>query len=141
MENVNVRNDLNEMVKTINFREDDNYRYGRRAVCKVRLFNDYVLEFVDKECGLYDLIQSLTALAGKNSIKSVRLVEKEKKNQLDLIEDVGDDGKNTFVCVLFTLSDDSEHYLFPARKFTDRGILDNYYSLFKLQKKNEKKGV
>lgn len=135
-----VREDLNEMVKSIGMKLEDG-RYGRQSICVVKLFNGEVINFVDKNCALYDLLNSYVKLGGKDYIKSKKMEERIKNQKVDTVDDdIGDDGLSTYICVVYTLEDGTEQFLFPSRKFTDRKIIDNYYKLFKKQKQ-ENKGV
>ena len=75
---VKIRKDLNDMVLKIKFEEVGSKNYKRMA-CMVTLFTGKQLEFSDKE-GIYDLFVSYSDLGEKDFLKSVKLVEEQKKN-------------------------------------------------------------
>lgn len=132
METVKLREDLNDMVKSIEFKRIKT-RYNSRDVAVVTLFNDETIEFKDSE-GLYDLFMTYRKVGQTNFIKSKKMVEEYKSGSVDIIEDQ-DEQTNTYVCVLFELINGQKYRLFPARRFVDRKIIDLYYDLFKKQKK------
>lgn len=132
-----VREDLNDMVTSIKFSKIEN-RYGNdRFVSRVKLFNGESIDFNDKD-GLHELLVSFSKSGIEKPIKSVKLVEEVKKSKVDTFDGEVDDAFNTYICVLYELIDDSVFRLFPARKYVDRRIIDNYYRLYKSQ--NVKKG-
>ncbi len=139
-ENVNVRKDLNEIVTVIGMKSPENDRFGR-SVCVVKLINGQVLQFRDKD-GFYDLLKSYE-LAGKKRadfIKSKELVEELKKSDEDN-DDMQEVGKNTYICVKYTLIKDGTekvYRLFPSRR-VDYDIIDNCYDFYKQHKKETKK--
>lgn len=129
MEEIKVRKDLNEIVKSIGFVTIKNTRYGDRHVCNVKLFNDKVIEYRDTE-NLYDLFQSYTELYGADFIKSKELVEELKTDENGQVV-----GK--YICVKYIIADDEgEHvYRMFASNFNSNTIIDNYYKLYKKNKK------
>lgn len=131
-ETIKVRNDLNEMVKSIEFKRIKT-RYNFRDVAVVTFFNDETIEFKDSE-GLYDLFLAYRKVGQSNFIKSKKLIEEYKSGSVDIIEDQ-DEQTNTYVCVLFELENGQKYRLFPARRYVDRKIIDLYYDLFKKNKK------
>ena len=142
-EKVVVRKDLNEIVNLIGMKSPENDKFGRSA-CIVKLVNGQVLQFRDKD-GFYDLLKSFE-LAGKKRedfIKSKELVEELKKNNEENLDDMAEEGKNTYICVKYTLIKDGvekAYRLFPSRR-VDYDIIDNCYDFYKKQKKETKKEV
>ena len=125
------------MVKKIQFEEVGTKNYPRKA-CVVTLFTGKKIEFTDKD-GIYDLFVSYQALGDKDFIKSVRLVEEEKKVENSVDFDMDDDVKsNTFFCVLYELKNGQAYRLFASKKFAKQMII-NYYDLFKRQQAEQKK--
>lgn len=131
-EMVNLRNDINEMVKSIEFKRIKT-RYNFRDVAVVTFFNDEIVEFKDT-AGLYDLFMAYRKVGQTNFIKSKKLIEEYKSGSVDIIEDQ-DEKSNTYVCVLFELADGKKYRLFPARHYVDRQIIDVYYDSYKKMKK------
>lgn len=129
---VKLREDINDMVKSIEFKRIKT-KYNFRDVAVVTFFNNEVVEFKDSE-GLYDLFLAYRKSGQNNFIKSKKLVEEYKTGAVDIIEDQ-DEQTNTYVCVLFELTDGQKYRLFPARRYVDRKIIDLYYNLFKTNKK------
>ena len=127
-----LRNDINEMVKRIEFKRIKT-RYNFRDVAVVTFFNDEIIEFKDSE-GLYDLFMAYRKVGQTNFIKSKKLIEEYKSGSVDIIEDQ-DEQTNTYVCVLFELDNGQKYRLFPARRYVDRKIIDLYYDLYKKNKK------
>ena len=119
-----VRKDLNEIVKNINFKKIKN-KFGERNVCNVTLFNDEIIEFKDSE-NLYELFQSYIKCGETDFIKSKELVEEIKT------DDEGNE-VSTYICVKYTLTDDSIYRLFVT-KYNSNKIIDNYYKLYKVKK-------
>lgn len=134
--NVKVREDLNDMVSDISFKKIKT-RYNERKVTQVTLFNGEVIEFKDSE-GLYDLFMSYRNIGETDFIKSKRLVEETRSTAVDITDDQVDESTGTYICVLFELKNGKIYRLFPSRKFTDRGIIDNYYNLFKKKQAEQK---
>lgn len=134
-EEVKVRKDLNGMVKSIKLKTETN-KYGERTVCIVTLFNNETIQFNDTD-GVYDLLKSYKVSGEKGYIKSMELVECVKNAEVDLLEDVANDGTSTYICVLFTLADGGTYRLFPSKKFVARKIIDNYYKQWKNQNKSK----
>jgi len=126
---ITIREDLNEIVKDIRFKVIEN-KFGTRKVVNVVLFNDEIVEFADKE-NIYELFQSFIKCGETDFIKSKELVEEFKLD--DMEEKVG-----TYICVKYTLKDDSTYRLFTS-KFSSNKIIDNYYKLYKNTKKIETK--
>lgn len=120
MEEIKVRENLNDMVKKIELKRISN-KYGDRDICKVTLFNNEVIEFKDKD-GLYDLIASYKKCGITDAVVSCRLVEEVKT------DDVGEQ-LSKFVCVAYTLKDGSIYRMFVS-KFASLKIIDNYWGLF-----------
>lgn len=123
-----IRKDLNDMVTNIVLKKIKT-RYNERNVCEVTLFNGEKFEFKDTE-GLYDLFASYKKIGKFDGlIKSRKLVEEEKKD--GTMDGIVDEATNTYVCVLYELSNGRTFRLFLNRPFVDKMILDNYYDLFK----------
>ena len=131
-EMVKLRNDIDEIVKSIEFKRIKT-RYNFRDVAVVTFFNDEIIEFKDSE-GLYDLFMAYRKVGQTNFIKSKKLIEEYKSGSVDIIEDQ-DEQTNTYVCVLFELDNGQKYRLFPARRYVDRKIIDLYYDLYKNNKK------
>lgn len=127
MDKIIVREDLNIIVKGINLKKIKN-KFGERNVCVVTLFNDEVIEFKDNE-NLYELFQSYIKCGEADFIKSKELVEEVRKDEEE--NEIG-----TYICVKFTLKDESVYRLFVS-KFNSNKIIDNYYKLYKNSKKVE----
>lgn len=129
MENLKIREDLNDIVKNIGFKHIEN-KFGERNVCLVKLFNDKVIEFKDSD-GTAEVLQSYADLGEKDYIESKKLVEELKTDE---------EGNNVgnYICVKYSLKDGSVYRLF-ASKFTSNKVIDNYYTLYKKLQKNEKK--
>lgn len=126
--NVVVREDLNDMVKSINFKTISN-KFGERHVVEVRLFNGKVLEFKDDK-KLFEIIMSFRDIGDENFLKSKKLVEELNINE---------DGEilGTYICVRYELTDGTKVVLFATDSFSTRKILDNYYKQFKETRKSE----
>lgn len=127
MEKIVVREDLNDIVKAINLKKIKN-KFGERNVCVVTLFNDEVVEFKDNE-NLYELFQSYMKCGETDFIKSKELVEELRKDEENNV--IG-----SYICVRYTLKDDSVYRLFVS-KFNSNKIIDNYYKLYINSKKVE----
>lgn len=132
-EMIKIREDLNDMVKDISFKNIKT-RYNERKVAVVTLFNDETVEFKDSE-GLYDLFMAYRKTGHEKFIKSKMLVEEAKTGAVDILDGQVDDELSTYVCVLFELENGRKYRLFPARKYADRSIIDLYYENFKAQQK------
>ena len=117
-----VREDLNDMVKSINFKTISN-RFGERHIVEVTLFNGKVLEFKDDK-KLFEICMSFKDIGETEFIKSKRLVEELNVNE---------DGEvlGTYICVRYELCDGTKVVLFATDSFSTRKILDNYYKQFK----------
>lgn len=126
--NVMVREDLNDMVKSINFKTISN-KFGERHVVEVRLFNGKVLEFKDDK-KLFEICMSFRDIGDENFLKSKKLVEELNVNE---------DGEilGTYICVRYELCDGTKVVLFASDSFSTRKILDNYYKQFKELRKSE----
>lgn len=131
-----VRNDLNDMVKSIEFKRVTT-RYNSRDIARVTLFNNEVVEFKDTE-GLYDLFMAYRNIGKSNFIKSKTLVEEVKNGIVDILDGQVDENTNTYICVLFELENGQKYRLFPSRRYVDRKIIDLYYEQFKQQKAQAK---
>ena len=117
-----VREDLNDMVKSINFRTISN-RFGERHIVEVTLFNGKILEFKDDK-KLFEICMSFKDIGETNFLKSKKLVEELNINE---------DGEilGTYICVRYELCDGTKVVLFASDSFSTRKILDNYYKLYK----------
>ena len=128
MEKIEVRKDLNEIVKNVCFAEVKS-SYGTRHPLRIRLEDGTAqgktLEFRDKD-GVYDAIQSYVTLGEKDFIKSKQLVEEIKVD-----EEGNETGK--YVCIKYELADGNVFRFFPERP--QLIVIDN---LYKLYKKNQK---
>lgn len=135
VENIKIREDLNDIVKDISFKKIKT-RYNERNVAQVTLFNDEVVEFKDSE-GLYDVFMAYRRTGRTDFIKSKRLVEEAKSGSVDILDGQVDEELSTYVCVLFEIIDDEnivrKYRLFPSRRYSDRRIIDIYYKEFKKQ--------
>ena len=125
-----VRADLNDMVKSINFRTISS-RFGDRHVVDVTLFNGKVVEFKDDK-KLFEICMSFKDIGETDFVKSKKLVEELNIN---------DDGEvlGTYICVRYELCDGTKVVLFASDSFSTRKILDNYYKLYKETHKTAKK--
>jgi len=123
-----VREDLNDMVKSINFKTISN-RFGERHIVEVTLFNGKVLEFKDDK-KLFEICMSFKDIGESNFLKSKKLVEELNINE---------DGEvlGTYICVRYELCDGTKVVLFASDSFSTRKILDNYYKLYKETHKSE----
>lgn len=130
MEEIKIREDLNNIVKGIKFGLVKT-RYNERKVCAVTMYNGDVVEFADTE-GLYDMILTHKKL-GLECVKTTKLVEEIQKNPTDEVKNP------TFVCVLVTLFDGTEFRLFPNKR-ADKLRIDAYYTAYK-QANNPNKGA
>ena len=121
-----VRADLNDMVKSINFRTISS-RFGDRHVVDVTLFNGKVVEFKDDK-KLFEICMSFKDIGETDFIKSKKLVEEMNVNE---------DGEivGTYICVRYELCDGTKVVLFATDSFSTRKILDNYYKLYKEEQK------
>ena len=119
---VEVREDLNDMVRSINFRTISS-RFGDRHVVDVTLFNGKVVEFKDDK-KLFEICMSFKDIGQTEFIKSKKLVEEMNVNE---------DGEvlGTYICVRYELCDGTKVVLFATDSFSTRKILDNYYKLYK----------
>ena len=128
MEKIEVRNDLNEIVKSINFVEVKS-SYGTRHPLRIRLDDGTAqgksLEIRDKD-GVYDAIQSYVTLGEKDFIKSKQLIEETK------VDEEGNESSK-YVCIKYELNDGNVFRFFPERP--QLIVIDN---LYKLYKKNHK---
>lgn len=128
MDKIEVRKDLNEIVKSIGFAEVKT-SYGIRHPLRIRLKDGTnqgkAFELRDKD-GVYDAIQSYVTLGEKDFIKSKQLVEEIK---------VDDEGNETgiYVCIKYELTDGNVFRFFFERP--QLIVIDN---LYKLYKKNQK---
>ena len=125
-----VREDLNDMVRSINFRTIT-FRSGERHVVEVTLFNGKVLEFRDDK-KLFEICMSFKDIGETEFIKSKKLVEELNVNE---------DGEimGTYICVRYELCDSTKVVLFATDSFSTRKILDNYYKHYKELKKTDLK--
>lgn len=123
-----IREDLNDMVRSINFRTISS-KFGDRHVVDVTLFNGKVVEFKDDK-KLFEICMSFKDIGETNFIKSKKLVEEMNVNE---------DGEvvGTYICVRYELCDSTKVVLFATDSFSARKILDNYYKLYKETKKSE----
>jgi len=119
---VEVREDLNDMVRSINFRTIPS-RFGDRHVVDVTLFNGKVVEFKDDK-KLFEICMSFKDIGQTEFIKSKKLVEEMNVNE---------DGEvlGTYICVRYELCDGTKVVLFATDSLSTRKILDNYYKLYK----------
>lgn len=121
-----VKEDLNEIVKSIGFKKIKN-NFGERFVCVVTFNNGKVIEFRDNE-HIYELFQSYVDMGETDFIKSKELVEELKKD---------DEGQavGTYICVKYVLNDENNTTLrLFTSKFNDNLIIDNYYRAYKKEK-------
>lgn len=121
-----IREDLNDIVKDIKFLHQKT-NFGFRNVCNVRLFNNKVIEFKDAD-NIYDLFASYVEKGEDNFIKSVKLIE-----EIQTDENSGN-AVRKYICVRYDLVDGGVYRLF-AKNFTSNKTIENYYDLYKSQKK------
>lgn len=122
---LNVREDLNDIVKTARY-EEIKSKYGTRHPYFVTLFNNVKIEFSDPD-NFYDLLISAKDAGLKDYVISKRLVEELKTNE-------DNEPERVYVCMKYELSDGSTVRLFPKSAFARRTLI-NYYNLFKAQQK------
>lgn len=126
---IKIREDLNNMVKDIQFGTEKT-RYGAvKKNCYVTLFNKDVITFADSE-GICDIISTFNKF-GKKCVASKKLVEEIKNNSMD------EEELSTYMCVLVTLVDGQEFRLFPSNR-ADRIRLNAYYDAYKLANQPKK---
>ena len=115
-----IRENLNDIVKSICVKRIHS-KYGDRDVCHVKLYNDEIVEFKDKD-GLYDLLHSYDKCGVNNAVKSKKLVDDFKRD---------DEGQivGKFVCVVYEFIDGSVYRMFVSH-FSSLKVIDNYYNLF-----------
>lgn len=136
----NVRKDLNEMVTKIEFGAVKG-RYGVNYIATVTLFNGETIEFIDNNGGVYALLDSYHKCGIDGFLVSKKLVEEEYQSTSDITSDEVGESNGTYICVEFALKDGSKQRLFPRRKYVDRKIIDNYYTLFKATQKAQKQNI
>ena len=119
---IKIREDLNDMVRSIKFRTISS-RFGDRHVVDVTLFNGKTVEFKDDK-KLFEICMSFKDIGETDFIKSKKLVEEMNVNE---------DGEivGTYICVRYELCDSTKVVLFATDSFSTRKILDNYYKLYK----------
>lgn len=139
-EKKDVRDDLNDMVNKIEFGAVKG-RYGINYIATVTLFNGEKLEFVDNNGGVYALLDSYRKCGVKDFLVGKKLVEEEYQSTIDITSDEAGAENGTYICVKFFLKDGTEQRLFSRRKYADRKIIDNYYTLFKAQQKVQKQNI
>jgi len=128
MSNLEIRKDLNEMVESMGFKTIKN-RYGFRYPYIVKLWNGVEIEFKD-DANIRKLFQSYADMGEADFIKSKGLVDELKQDDEGQVE-------SRYTCVKYELKDGSVVRMFPVQRFNDVIIIDNYYNLFKKQKKVE----
>ncbi len=134
-----VREDLNDMVKTIGLKKYRG-RYADRYVCEVTLFNGEVISFRDTNGNLAKVLNSYQALGltKEQFLKSKKLVEEVKSSVVDAVDGVVDEGANTYFCVKYVLTNGVKERVF--RLFPDNlsayTLIENFYDMWHLQKKN-----
>lgn len=132
-----IRTDLNEMVKSIGLKLEKG-RYNEKSVCKVRLFNDEIIDFSDRNKELFDLLNAYRKAGkdiNKDVIKSKKLVEELSSTGVDV--DFADETKGTYFCVVYELFNGRKYRLFASR-YADIDILNLYYDEFKKSMKEKK---
>lgn len=129
LEKIEVREDLNLIVKNFGFKKILN-KFANKVVFNVVLFNDEVIEFKNPD-NLHKLFQSYKDIGETDFIKSQELVEEYKLDE---------DGEivGTFISFKIVLKDGTIYRMFTS-KFTDNRVIENYYKLFKLKQKADKK--
>lgn len=130
-EKIEIRKDLNEIVKKIGFgtvKSNYSTRHPLRVILEDGTSQGKILEFRDSD-GVYDAVQSYQSLGVTDFIKSKELVEETS---------VDEDGTVTgkYICVKYELVDGNIFRFFPSR--TQNIIIEN---LYKLYKKNHKAPV
>ena len=132
MEEIKVRKDLNEIVKSIVFGTVKT-SFGVRHPLKLRLYDGTetgkVIELRDKD-GVYDALQSYVTIGEKDFIKSKELVE-----EVSLDEEGNVVSK--YICVKYELVDGTIFRFFPER--TQTIIIENMYKLYKKNSKTPTK--
>lgn len=132
---------LNEMVEKISLKLEKN-SYGDKSICKVEFFNGKSIDFMDKNNQLYDVLMACKTCGLEKVVKSKKLVEAVKNDNIDFVDSVVDKDKKTYVAVVYELENNGEslgsYYLFP-RKYSDLTIINLYYTTFLAQKKSTNK--
>lgn len=124
VEKIEIRKDLNEIVKKIGFGTvKSNYgtRHPLRVILEDGTSQGKILEFRDSD-GVYDAVQSYQSLGVTDFIKSKELVE-----ETSFDEDGTVTGK--YICVKYELVDGNIFRFFPSR--TQNIIIENLYKLYK----------
>ena len=126
-EEISVRKDLNEIVKSIGFVKTKT-KWGERLSCDIKFFNDGVVSIVGpKVKDLLDLLNSYKMCGETKIVKSKTLIEEVSNSDVDNSDEKK---KKTYICVLFELTTGDKYRLFLSR-WEDNIIIDNFYKLFK----------
>lgn len=130
--NLEVRKDLNEMVKGLNFGIVKS-SYGTRYPLRLKLDDGTpsgkVLEFRDSD-DVHGALQSYVTLGEKDFIKSKALVE-----ELSIDEEGNVSGK--YICIKYELTDGNIFRFFPSR--SQLIIIENLYKFWKNNHKSSAK--
>lgn len=134
----NVREDFNEIVTSIGLSLEKG-RFNDKSICSVKLYNGQVAKFFDKDKNLYDVLKVYKDMGFelKNVIKSRKLVEKEKKSDFEIDNDIFDEKSGTFIAVSYILEDNREYLMFPERQ-CDLKLVNLSYDKFKQEQKAQK---
>ena len=127
MSDLEIRKDLNEMVKSAGFKQVKN-RYGVRYPYIVTLFNGVEIEFKD-DANIRKMFQSYADMGETDFIKSKALVDELKQDEEGQVE-------KRYTCIKYELKDGRIVRLFPVQ-LNDNVTIDNYYYLFQKNKKAE----
>lgn len=134
----NIREDFNEMVTGIGLGLEKG-RFNDKSICSVKFYNGQVAKFLDKDRKLYDVLKVYKDMGFelKNVIKSRKLVEREKKSDFEIDNDIFDENSGTFIAVSYILEDDREYLMFPERQ-CDFKLVSLSYDKFKQEQKAQK---
>ena len=124
MSKLKIREDLNDIVKSMGFKRVKN-RYGERYPYIVTLFNDVTIEFKD-DANIRKMFQSYADMGEGEFIKSKALVEELKQDEEGQADSI-------YICVKYELKDGKVIRLFPTQ-LNDKQTIENYYNLYKKQK-------
>lgn len=132
MEN-EVKKDLSAMVKSIGLRLEKN-RYGSRSYAKVVFFNDKEIDFIDKENKLYDFLMACRDCGHTDVIKSKRLIEDVKNDNVDLLDAdaVVDKDSGHYYAVEYVVKSKKgdRRFLLFLKRYIDSDIIDMFWDKY-----------
>lgn len=133
-----IRENLNEMVNGLSLKLEKG-RFSDKSICSATLFNGQVARFADKENKLYNVLKVYKDMGYDPSkiIKSKKLVEREKKTDIEIDTNVFNDDSKTFIAISYTLDDGYEYLLFPEKR-SDTVLINLSYEKFKESQKAQK---